>query len=153
MGYMHRTVPVLLLLPFLSGCYTVIRHQPVEQSVGYYSDCLQCHDNGVEDYYVEEIYHLSADSYSRYAGENHYRYFHDSPWWWYYSYDEDEVAGEEDDSPVTRILRRHQNFNSTAVIQLGENVIRLSSSDEQDEGDQEEEEDKPRQKKLKRRKR
>ena len=149
----RRAIPLLLLLVLLTGCYTVIQHRSSEQPVGYYSDCLECHHDGVEDYYVEDVYLLQGDSYSRYSPGTRYRYFHDSPWWWDYRYSEgEESEGEEDDSPLVRVLRRHRSPQSIMVQQQKQNVARVAGADESDDDEQEEEEKQTRKKKLKRRK-
>jgi hypothetical protein len=143
---------LLLLLPLISGCYTVIHHQPVTEQVGYYSDCRSCHHDRVEDYCVEEAYLFSGYNYSGFTGPTNYSYFNDSAWWWYYSDLEDVEEGESTDSPVTRILRRRHVSISPAIMSAVNQVTVISSEGDSDDDEEDEEEQSPR-KKLKRRRR
>ena len=152
MRYNYRFGLLLLLLPLISGCYTVIHHQPVSEHVGYYSECLDCHHDGVQDYCVEEVYLYSGNSYSGYAGPSGYNYFNDSAWWWYYSEDEDEGEADPGDSPVTRILRRRQVSLGPEIMSALSQVTVTTAEGNSDDDDDEEEEPPPR-KKLKRRRR
>ncbi len=148
----YRAGLLLLLLPLISGCYTVIHHQPVTEPVGYYSDCRECHHDGLEDYCVEEVYLFEGNSYYGFNGPTHYNYFNDSAWWWYYSDLEDEEEGDPEDSPVTRILRRRHISVDPAIMSALNQVTVSSSGSDSDDEEEDEEEQSPR-KKLKRRRR
>ncbi len=147
-----RLVLLFMLLLLLGGCYTVIQHRRVSEPVGYYSDCLQCHESGMEHYYVEEVFLLQADAYSRYGADTRYHYFHDSPWWWDYRYTEEEAAREDETaSPLVRLLRRQRN--RVQVAGLPEAASAVNASQEEDAESEDEEESSSHKKKLKRRRR
>ena len=157
MSHKYRFGLLLLLLPLFSGCYTVIHHQPVTEPVGYYSECSNCHHEGIDQYCVEEAYLYESESrdngYFVSRGLTNYSYFNDSAWWWYYTAPEDEEEGEPDDSPVARILRRQHSSLGTAIMSAASQVTAVASEGDSSADDDEDEDDQSPRKKLKRRRR